>query len=141
MAKIDKEFKLPKPKLVGDEYEFLPVVRVGRVIPFGYTQDPNDKDILLPVEVELELLEKAKEFLKRYSYREVANWLTEQSGRKITHAGLRTRVNSEQKRSREASNYRYLAECYKEAARKAKEIEERTLGRKRSRDSGTDSTD
>ena len=52
--KINKTWKLPKPELVNDEYEWLPVVRVGRIVPFGYRQDPDDGDILLPIPEELE---------------------------------------------------------------------------------------
>ena len=140
MAKIEKEFKLPRPVITEEGYEWLPVVRIGRVIPFGYEQSQEDKDILLPIQNELVLLEKAKAFLKQYSYRDVANWLSEQSGRSISHAGLRTRVLGDQKRKTELTNYSYLAERYKEAAAKAKRIEEIHLGRRReTSDSTSDS--
>jgi hypothetical protein len=134
MVKITTEFKLPKPKETSEGFEWLPVVRVGRVVPFGYSQSKDDKDILLPIPFELELLEKAKVFLKQYSYRDVANWLSEQSGRYISHTGLRTRIKSEQKRKTEFANYRYLAKRYKEAAQKAKHIEEISLGRRTSKE-------
>ena len=137
MAKIQKEFKLPKPVDTIDGYEWLPVVRVGRVVPFGYRQDEEDKDILLPIHDELVLLEKAKTFLKQYSYRDVANWLSEQSGRQISHVGLMTRVKSDQKRKTELTNLGYLTQRYKEAAEKARKIEESYLGRRRE---ATDST-
>jgi hypothetical protein len=137
MAKIQKEFKLPKPVLTEEGYEWLPVVRVGRVIPFGYVQDEEDPDILLPIQSELVLLEKAKTFLKQYSYRDVANWLTEQSGRSISHVGLRTRVQSDQKRKTDLTNYRYLAKRYQEAAEKARKIEESALGRRREPEDST----
>ena len=75
--KVNKTWKLPKPELVNSEYEWLSVVRVGRVVPFGYRQDPEDDDILLPIPEELEALEEAKKYLKQYSYRDVANWLSE----------------------------------------------------------------
>jgi hypothetical protein len=141
MVKISTEFKLPKPSLGPDGYKFLPVVRVGRVVPFGYEQDPDDKDILLPLEEELLLLEKAKGFLRQYSYRDVANWLSTNSGRYISHTGLMTRVKSEQQRTKESANYRYLARCYKEASKKAQHIEERSLGRRETTDTSTDPTD
>ena len=141
MAKITQEFKLPKLPTGPDGYIFLPVVRVGRVVPFGYSQDPDDKDILLPVEDELLLLEKAKVFLKQYSYRDVANWLSTNSGRYISHAGLMTRVKSERQRTKESANYLYLARCYKEACEKAKHIEERSLGRREATTASTDTTD
>ena len=123
-----KDWKLPVPEETEDGFDWQPVVRVGRVIPFGYEQDPEDKDILLPIIEQLDLLEKAKKYLKQYSYRDVANWLSEQSGRYISYVGLRHRVKLEQKRKREASNKRYLAERYKEALEKAEKIEASAFG-------------
>ena len=123
-----KDWKLPVPEETEDGFDWQPVVRVGRVIPFGYEQDPKDKDILLPIVEQLNLLEKAKKYLKQYSYRDVANWLSEQSGRYISYVGLRHRVKLEQKRKREASNKRYLAERYKEALEKAEKIEASAFG-------------
>jgi len=123
-----KDWKLPVPEETDDGFDWQPVVRVGRVIPFGYEQDPKDKDILLPIVEQLNLLEKAKKYLKQYSYRDVANWLSEQSGRYISYVGLRHRVKLEQKRKREASNKRYLAERYKEALEKAEKIEASAFG-------------
>ena len=126
--KIDRQWKLPKPDVTEEGYIWHPVVRVGRYIPFGYEQDPEDQDILLPIEDELELYEKAKKFLKQYSYRDVANWLSTQSGRYISHVGLMKRVKIEQKRKTAASNKRYLAQRYKEAFETAEKIEARIQG-------------
>ena len=123
-----KNWKLPVPEETEDGFDWKPVVRVGRVIPFGYEQDPEDKDILLPIVEELNLLEKAKKYLRQYSYRDVANWLSEQSGRYISYVGLRHRVKLEEKRKREASNKRYLAERYKEALQKAEKLEAKIAG-------------
>lgn len=125
MAKLKKEWKLPKPTDHGDHYEWKPVVRVGRVVPFGYKEDPQDIDVLLPVTEELELLEQAKRHLKRYSYRAVAAWLSEQSGRNISHVGLYKRLKLEHKRKSEAATQRYLAERYKAALEKAEKLEGR----------------
>jgi hypothetical protein len=128
MAKIKKEWKLPKPIDHGDHFEWKPVVRTGRIMPFGYKEDPNDEDILIPVPEELELLEQAKKHLKRYSYRAVAAWLSEQSGRSISHVGLYKRVRLEYKRQTEATNQRYFAEKYKKALEKAQKLEARIGG-------------
>jgi len=114
----------------GLDGEWQPVVRVGRHIPFGYEQDPNDKDILLPIPEELELLEQAKKYLAEYSLRLVSRWLTEQSGRYISHVGLKKRVNIEQKRRNTADAHRLYERRYKEAAAKAKKLEERLGGRR-----------
>ena len=126
--KTNKTWKLPKPVAVDGEYEWQPVVRVGTHVPFGYRQDPNDCDILLPIPEELELFEKAKKFLKQYSYREVAAWLSTQSERYISHVGLYKRVKIEQQRKNEASTQRYLAQRYKEALQKAEKLETQRLG-------------
>lgn len=140
MAKIKKEWKLPKPIDHGDHYEWKPVVRFGRILPFGYKEDPNDKDILLPIPEELELLEQAKKHLKKYSYRAVAAWLSEQSGRPITHVGLYKRIKLEYKRKTEAANQRYFAQRYKEALEKAEKLEAR-IGGATSRNSVNSSSD
>ena len=90
--KTDKDWKLPMPEETDKGFNWQPVVRIGRTVPFGYEKDLTDLDILQPVVEELELLERAKKYLKQYSYREVANWLSEQSGRYISHVGLMKRV-------------------------------------------------
>jgi len=126
--KTNRTWKLPKPVSVDGEYEWQPVVRVGRHVPFGYRQDPEDCDILLPIPEELELFEKAKKFIKQYSYREVAAWLSTQSGKYISHVGLYKRVKIEQQRKNEASTQRYLAQRYKEALQKAEKLETQRLG-------------
>ena len=125
-----KNWKLPVPEETDDGFDWQPVVRVGRTIPFGYEQDPKDKDILLPIADELNLLEKAKKFLKQYSYREVSNWLSHQSGRRISHVGLIKRVKIEQKRKKAAANQRYFAERYKKALEKAEKLENERVGRR-----------
>ena len=132
MKKIYKTWKLPAPKQ-GEEFEWRKVVRVGRLVPFGYRQDPDDCDILLPIPEELDLLEEGKKYLKQYSYRDVAAWLSEESGRYISHVGLMKRVQIERKRQREAANQRQLAEKYKKALEKAKKLEEERLGGKETR--------
>ena len=126
--KTNKTWKLPKPIGVDGEYEWQPIVRVGTHVPFGYRQDPDDCDILLPIPEELELFEKAKKFIKQYSYREVSAWLSTQSGKYISHVGLYKRVKIEQQRKNEASTQRYLAQRYKEALQKAEKLETQRLG-------------
>ena len=127
MSNIGKVWELPAPK-EDEEFEWRSVVRVGRQVPFGYSQDSDDIDILRPIPDELELLEVAKKYLKQYSYRDVSAWLSEQSGRYISHVGLMKRVKIERKRKREASIQRHLAEKYKAALEKAKKLEEERLG-------------
>ena len=107
---------------------YHPVVRVGRIVPFGYKQDPDDPDILLPIQKELELLEQAKRHLKQYSLRAVADWLSTESGRSISYVGLRGRIKLEQQRQSNASNQRYLAQRYEEALKKAEKLETQRIG-------------
>ena len=114
--------------LQSESGEWYPIIRVGRHIPFGYKQDQEDPDLLIPIPDELELLEKAKKFLQEYSIRQVAKWLSKESGREISHVGLYKRVRMEEKRRRAASNHRQYAKKYKEAARKAEKIEKERLG-------------
>ena len=125
-----KTWKLPKPEKVNGEWEWLPLVRIGRFLPFGYRQDPDDSDILLPIPEELELFEQAKKHLNQYSYREVSAWLSEISGRYISHVGLFKRVKIEQKRKAATSIQRFYAEKYKEAAEKAEKLESNRLGKR-----------
>lgn len=128
MSKIKDSWKLPLPEQDGDEYIWHPIVRVGRIVPWGYKEDPNDPDILLPIPEELLLMEQAKKYLKRYSYRDVADWLSTQSNRPISHAGLYNRIKLEYKRQKKASQYRYLAKRYKEALEKAEKLENNRAG-------------
>jgi len=121
---------IPKRGLDG---EYYPIVRVGRHIPFGYEQDVEDKDILHPIPSELEMLEQAKRYLAEYSLRVVARWLTEQSGRYISHVGLIKRVNIEEQRRQAASAYRTYERRYKEAAQKAQKLEAGRIGGKRTK--------
>lgn len=119
----DKDLVLPKPKKVNGAYEWHPVVRVGRTIPFGYRQDPDDPNVLLPIPEQLEKLELAKEHLKKYSYREVATWLTNNTGRYISHVGLMKRVKLEKRRQAQATIQANLIKRYEAAIRKAQELE------------------
>tara|TARA_R100000750_G_scaffold9406_1_gene6325 strand:+ start:37 stop:339 length:303 start_codon:yes stop_codon:yes gene_type:complete len=67
------------------------IKRKARTIPFGYKLS-EDTDYIEPIESELQALEKAKEYLKTCSLREVAIWLTKKTGRYISYVGLRKRV-------------------------------------------------
>ena len=124
--------------LQGKEGEWYPIVRVGRHVPFGYKQDEEDEMLLIPITEELELLEKAKLFLQDYSVRQVAKWLSDNSGRSISHVGLYKRVRMEEKRRRASSNYKQYAKKYKEASRKSQKIEEKRLGGRSTRSLATD---
>lgn len=121
--------RLPSPPRRPEE-EWLPAVRSsGKTVPFGYEADPEDNQILLPVIRELELLEHAKELLREYSLRTVAQWLTEKSGRYISHVGLSKRIKLEHNRKTLAGQARRYERLYKEARAKAEALENKIGGK------------
>lgn len=130
MTRSIGKWKLPQPIDIKEENEWIPIPRVARTVPFGYTQSEEDPDILDPIPLELDLLEKAKKHLKQYSYREVANWLSKQSGRSISHVGLKKRVDNERQRKNKAAGLRRWANYAEKAIAKAKEIEAKRTGAK-----------
>lgn len=119
---------LPQPENVIKDEEFVAIPRIARTIPFGYEEHPDDSDMLKPIPRELRALEKAKDYLKQYSYREVANWLTTQTGRSISYVGLKKRVESEQSNRRRAATLREWARRYKKAIEEAEKIEKTRIG-------------
>ena len=123
-------WELPQPLDIKDETEWTPIPRIARTIPFGYVQDEQDPNLLQPVQNELDKLEMARDYLKQYSYREVANWLTTQTQRYISHVGLRKRVANERQRKNQVRSIRKWAEYAEKAIAKAKEIETQRTGAK-----------
>ena len=130
MTKKVGTWKLPQPTDLKEDNEWVPIPRVARTIPFGYEIDPEDTQILLPIEHELDMLEQAKKYLKQYSYREVANWLARNTGRSISHVGLKKRLDNERQRKNKAGSLRRWADYAKKAIAKAEEIENKRIGAK-----------
>jgi len=108
--------------------DWQPIPRVSRVVPFGYKVDPENDKRLLPIVFELEALEKAREYVKRFPYRAVAEWLTNITGRKLSFVGLKKRLDVEHTRRKRAAALKHWAKRYKEAEETANQIEEETLG-------------
>ena len=130
MTKPLGQWKLPQPTDLKENNEWVPIPRVARTIPFGYEIDPEDNRILLPIDYELDMLEKAKKYVKQYSYREVANWLTRNTGRSLSHVGLKKRLDNERQRKNKAGSLRRWADYAKKAIAKAEEIEAKRVGAK-----------
>lgn len=130
MTKPLGQWKLPQPTDLQEDNEWVPIPRVARTVPFGYEIDPDDSGILLPIEHELDMLVKAKKYLKQYSYREVANWLTRNTGRTISHVGLKKRLDNERRRKNKAGSLRRWADYAKKAIAKAEELENNRIGAK-----------
>lgn len=104
--------------------DWQPIPRVSRIVPFGYQVDPENDKMLLPIVFELEALEKAREYVKRFSYRAVAEWLENVTGRKLSYVGLKKRLEVEHSRRKRAAALKHWTKRYeeaKEAARKAEE--------------------
>ena len=140
MTKPLKQWKLPQPTDIKENNEWVPIPRISRTIPFGYDLDPDDPDVLLPNEHQLDMLEKAQQYLKQYSYREVANWLTRNTGREISHVGLKKRLDNERRRKNKAGSLRRWADYAKKAIAKAEELEAKRLGAKAQSSDQEDST-
>lgn len=120
-------WQLPKPKK-GKQREWHVIARVTQFVPFGYEVDPDNDRLLQPIPHELEALELAKRHLKQYSYREVAAWLTTQTGRSITHAGLKKRIEVERRRKKAAAIKRKLAQRLEETLREIERLEQGRVG-------------
>lgn len=130
MTKKTGTWKLPQPTDIKEDNEWVSIPRISRTIPFGYEVDPEDELVLLPIKNELDLLEKAKEYLKQYSYREVAHWLTRNTGRYISHVGLKKRLDNERRRKNKAGSLRRWANYAEKAIAKAHEIDQKRLDAK-----------
>ena len=130
MTRSIGKWKLPQPTDIKEQDEWVQIPRIARTVPFGYKHNEEDPDILDPIPVELDLLEKARSHVNQYSYREVANWLTANTGRQISHVGLRKRLLNERQRKNQAASLRKWAEYAETAIAKAKEIEAARTGAK-----------
>ncbi len=108
--------------------DWKPIPRISRTVPFGYEVDPDNNKVLLPIIFELEALEKARGYVKRFSYRAVAEWLETVTGRKLSYVGLKKRLEAEIARQRRASTVKHWARRYKEAEETARRLEEERLG-------------
>ena len=128
MTRTAGRWKLPQPTDIKEENEWVQIPRIARTVPFGYKQNEEDPDILDPIPTELDLLEKARAYTNQYSYREVSNWLSTNSGRYISHVGLRKRLQHERKRKNQAKSIRQWAEYAEKAIAKAKKIEAQRTG-------------
>lgn len=125
-------WKLPQPTDIKEDNEWVSIPKISRTIPFGYEVATEDNGILNPIPDQLDKLEIAKRYLKQYSYREVSQWLTRNTGRYISHVGLRKRLENEKRRNNQAASLRRWADYAKEAIAKAEKIESQRVGSKES---------
>ena len=130
MTRSAGRWKLPQPTDIKEENEWVQIPRIARTVPFGYKVNEEDSDLLDPIPSELDLLEKARKYVNQYSYREVSNWLSTNSGRYISHVGLRKRLGNEKQRKNQAASLRKWANYAEKAIAKAQKIEEERTGAK-----------
>ena len=130
---VSKTSSIPIPDFAEISKTFdVSIPKISRTIPFGYEVDAKDNGILNPIPDQLDKLEIAKRYLKQYSYREVSQWLTRNTGRYISHVGLRKRLENEKRRNNQAASLRRWADYAKEAIAKAEKIESQRVGSKES---------
>ena len=124
------KWKLPQPTDLKDEEqkEWIQIPRIARTVPFGYKINEEDKELLDPIPYELEAIELARKYIKQYSLRQVANWLTTKTGRQISHIGLRKRLLHERQRKNKARTLKRWSKYAQKAIEKAKAIEESRIG-------------
>ena len=130
MTRSIGSWKLPQPTDLKEEDEWTQIPRIARTVPFGYKKSEGDSYILEPIQNELDKLEMARKYINQYSYREVSNWLTKQTGRYISHVGLRKRLSNEQHRKNKARSLRKWADYAEKAINTIKKIEEGRTGAK-----------
>ena len=128
MTRSIGKWKLPQPTDIKEENEWVQIPRIARTVPFGYKRNDQDPDILDPIPTELDLLEKARSHVNQYSYREVSNWLSTNTGRYISHVGLRKRLQNERQRKNQAKSLLKWAEYAETAIAKAKSLQEERTG-------------
>lgn len=133
---------LPQPKDAYSNSEFLPIpnIKNSKKAPFGYKINEEDNLMLDPIPEELKALEKAKQYIKQYSSRNVAAWLTTITGRSITHTGLLKRIKHEGTNKRKAQAFRQWAKRLEKALTYAKKYEETTGYRKEKEQQTSNST-
>ena len=124
------KWKLPQPTDLKEEKEWIQIPRIARIVPFGYKVNEEDSNLLDPIPFELEAIEVARQYVKQYSYRQVANWLTTKTGRDISHVGLRKRLINERQRKNKARTLKSWTEWAEKAIQKAKAYEEERTGAK-----------
>ena len=97
-------------------------------MPFGYEVNKDNDRLLEPIPEELEALQLAKRHLLQYSYREVAQWLSRQTGRSISHNGLKKRIDIERKRKKTIIIKRRLAQRLAQTLQEIENLETQKVG-------------
>lgn len=108
---------------------YAPIPRISRHVPYGYTADLKDPDLLIPVVLELDTLEEAKKALsKGHTLRDVTEWMEAVTGRRISAQGLSKRVKNERRRANKARAFESWSARAEKIAKKAEEIKNKYPG-------------
>lgn len=126
---------LPQPRIAVKTNNWIPIPKNPTgggyyTVPFGYKISEDNPDLYEPIPEQLAALEKARGYLKRYTSRKVAAWLTKVTGRSISHKGLLQRLRYEQFNKNKIGTLRTWARRYKKAILLVEKYEEK-LGAKR----------
>lgn len=63
--------------------------KLGRYVPFGWTESPENPKWLVQVPIEQEAIKRAIEYRKQnYPFRSIREWLQKATGRQISLNGL-----------------------------------------------------
>lgn len=80
----------------------LPVDKTAFVVPWGYEISPHDPKMLEPVEEMIQMLVQVKQAMAYATYRDLADWMTVESGVPITCFGLQQVMQNRQPDDRAA---------------------------------------
>ena len=104
--------------------------RSSSTIPFGYALDEKNIELLTPIDDELKALDKVIPMIKdkTLSLREGSLWLEFETGRKLSHMGLKKRVEVEQRRKKTLAIKRKFAKWLQETLTEIEKLETRGVG-------------
>jgi coenzyme F420-reducing hydrogenase alpha subunit len=76
-------------------------VKQGLTVPWGYRQNKYDQQLLDPIDEQLDLYEEGKKLVRKgCSLRDVAQWMSAATGRKISHVGLQKKIQDEESKKK-----------------------------------------
>jgi hypothetical protein len=107
------------------------IPKVAPTVPWGYSVDPNNSNVLVPIDICLDTLEEGRKHLKTHTQREVCNWISTRSGYPITKVILQRRVANAKRRENYAQTLKRWAAKAEEALEAARYIEECSIDTKK----------
>lgn len=94
--------------------KYEPIRKRGPAVDFGYEQDKDDPQLLVPIPDQLDCLMEGLELCRKgCTFREVANWITATTGRYLSHKNLWKKFHEERRRKERDRKREYRAKHYK----------------------------